>query len=438
MFTLGLDIGTTTISAVVTDVQQKVIETVTRPHNAFLSTPHTWERIQDANLLLCCVLEITEQLIRQYTICRIGITGQQHGIVYLDKGGKLLSPLYTWQDQRGSLPWGDSNYTQYLSQKSGYSLAPGYGLVTHFYNLQNGLAPPDAACICTIHDYIAMVLAGRTQPLVDPSDAHSLGFYNLDTGCFDKAALKACGIDPAILPEVQEHCIIGKTKNKIPVAIAIGDNPASFMGATHGQQECILLNIGTGSQISLWTEHPLHTEAMEPRPYPLGGYLLVGAALCGGKAWALTERFFSDAVFLLTGQRINAYDGLEKIVSATIDGDNIPCISTTFDGTRQDPTKRASITNLGADNFTPGQIALGVLHGMINELYVQYRSCPKEKIDPHASLIGSGNALRRSANLQRIASDTFGIPLTLSESNEEAAIGAAYFASSIPRSEIAF
>lgn len=114
----------------------------------------------------------------------------------------------------------------------------------------------------------------------------------------------------------------------------------------------VLLNIGTGSQISLWTEQPVCAAPLETRPYPLGGYLLVGAALCGGKAWALTERFFSDAVFLLTGQRISAYEGLERMVAATADDSMVPIISTTFDGTRQNPEKRACIENLSADNFT--------------------------------------------------------------------------------------
>ena len=29
---------------------------------------------------------------------QIGLTGQMHGIVYLDRNGKSVSPLYTWQD----------------------------------------------------------------------------------------------------------------------------------------------------------------------------------------------------------------------------------------------------------------------------------------------------------------------------------------------------
>ena len=33
------------------------------------------------------------------TITSIGITGQMHGILYVDESGRGLSPLYTWQDR---------------------------------------------------------------------------------------------------------------------------------------------------------------------------------------------------------------------------------------------------------------------------------------------------------------------------------------------------
>ena len=43
-------------------------------------------------------------------IAVIGITGQMHGIVYTDCNGMAISPLYTWQDGRGNLPYGDTTY----------------------------------------------------------------------------------------------------------------------------------------------------------------------------------------------------------------------------------------------------------------------------------------------------------------------------------------
>ena len=38
-------------------------------------------------------------------IVSVGVTGQMHGILYTDVGGRAVSPLYTWQDRRGDLPW---------------------------------------------------------------------------------------------------------------------------------------------------------------------------------------------------------------------------------------------------------------------------------------------------------------------------------------------
>lgn len=78
-------------------------------------------------------------------------------------------------------------------------------------------------------------------------------------------------------------------------------------------------------------------------------------------------------------------------------------------------------------------MALGILHGMIDELYSQYRICLNAGLSPGAVLIGSGNGLRCNQHLQRIAADTFGLPLTLSENAEEAAAGAALFARILSR-----
>ena len=47
----------------------------------------------------------------------------------------FLSPLKIWQDGRGDLPYKDSlTYAEYMSKKTGYPLATGYGAVTYFYD----------------------------------------------------------------------------------------------------------------------------------------------------------------------------------------------------------------------------------------------------------------------------------------------------------------
>lgn len=107
----------------------------------------------------------------------IGVTGQMHGILYLNEQGEAVSPLYTWQDGRGNQLYRDNKtYAAYLSDETGYALATGFGLVTHFYNQVNGLVPGDAKQICTIMDYVVMKLAGQKTPLTDYSNGASIGF----------------------------------------------------------------------------------------------------------------------------------------------------------------------------------------------------------------------------------------------------------------------
>lgn len=162
----------------------------------------------------------------------IGLSGQMHGILYLDSAGTPVSPLYTWQDGRGDLPYDkDHNWASHLSQITGHSLATGYGLVTHYYNLQHHLVPDDASVLCTIHDYLAMKLAGRTSPVMEATTAASLGLYDVHRRCFDFDALKKAGIDPAILPAPATVPCLGTGELGIPVYAALGDNQASFLGA---------------------------------------------------------------------------------------------------------------------------------------------------------------------------------------------------------------
>lgn len=53
MKAIGIDIGTTTISAVVLDTEkQKVIEARTIQNGSFIKSDNEWERIQDVSVIL--------------------------------------------------------------------------------------------------------------------------------------------------------------------------------------------------------------------------------------------------------------------------------------------------------------------------------------------------------------------------------------------------
>ena len=428
MKTLGLDIGTTTVSAVVVE-NGTLLSSVTKKNGYFIDTGEPFAKCQDVARIEETAFSALEELLSLYPdVSAIGVTGQMHGILYLDENGIPLSPLYTWQDGRGDLPYLDGeSYASYLSKKTGYALATGYGCVTHFYNQENGLVPEGAVVFSTIHDYIAMRLSGLTRPVTDPTDAASFGLFDVEAGAFDNEALKALGIDSSMLPALSDGVFIGKYQGKIAVAAAIGDNQASFLGTTGGKREGMLLNVGTGSQFSAYSDVYITADDLETRPFPGGGYLLVGASLCGGRAYALLEKFFRETAAMLGVDCARAYDAMDALAAKSESVTDPITVTPLFSGTRKNPSLRGSIENLSTENFTPRHLITGMMEGMARELYEMYRSYLASGGTP-SMLYGSGNGLRVNPYLQKCFEKLFETPLTLSNAKEEAATGAALYA----------
>ena len=70
-------------------------------------------------------------------------------------------------------------------------------------------------------------------------------------------------------------------------------------------------------------------------------------------------------------------------------------VETTFDGTRVNPEKSGSITQVSSENFTPEDFCYGVLKGMSTELYQMYMTIQKGTGIKIRRMIGSGNGLRK-------------------------------------------
>lgn len=101
MKTLGLDIGTTTICAVIYDSCTGLLASETVCNDSFLSG-ESWERIQDPSRILAKSEMLVRKLLAEHPdTAAIGLSGQMHGILYLDASGNPISPLYTWQDGVG-------------------------------------------------------------------------------------------------------------------------------------------------------------------------------------------------------------------------------------------------------------------------------------------------------------------------------------------------
>lgn len=420
MCILGIDVGTTSISVVVVTIADgKVLESVTVKNDAFIQSDKKGERIQDVGNIVQKVLTITAELTERFDVKCIGVTGQMHGILYYDKRGKAVSPLYTWQDERALIPLksGKSSVEE-IFELTGYNVPSGYGIATHYYNMKNGLVPTDAVGLCTIGDYIVCSLVGLV-PKMHASNGASLGLFNLKINRFDEDALKKVGISPKFIPPVTSSARIAGIYNGIPVAVAVGDNQASFIGSVSDIDNGLLLNVGTGSQVSATTEYRDNLELCELRPLLGSKYLAVGSALCGGRAYAILEKFFASFAKEL-GVEADQYAIMEKLASSATTSLKV---TTTFSGTRKNPDSKGSISNIDEDNFTPSALTLGFIHGIVDELYGFAKELGKKTL-----LVGSGNGIKKNPILSSYAEKLFDAELKTPENNEEAAIGACLFA----------
>ena len=98
MKTAGIDIGTTTISGVVLEKEEngqaKILEAKTVENGCFIETGNEWERIQYAKEIVERAVNLLDYFLEKYPhVERIGLTGQMHGIVYLNAEGRSVSPL---------------------------------------------------------------------------------------------------------------------------------------------------------------------------------------------------------------------------------------------------------------------------------------------------------------------------------------------------------
>lgn len=428
MLALGIDIGTTTISAVVVNMENGSLETAhTIKNGSFIDRGHVWERIQDPELIISKVKKLLDEFFEKYKdIGVIGLTGQMHGIVYLDKEGDCVSPLYTWQDGSGNLECFDGrSMCQILTEDYSVKANTGYGLITYLYHCKTNQVPAAAVKVCTIMDYLGVVLTGRKTPLTHSSNAASIGLYDPRRKGFLTDILEKEGGSASMVPEVTDSFEILGTYRGVPVSVALGDNQASFLGSVTDAADSILVNMGTGGQISVLSDVCFTAKGIEARPFAEGKYLLAGSSLCGGQAYALLKDFFEAYAEAMGIKNVDHYGVMSRLLASfdRKDGGSVK-VTTTFSGTREEPKKRGSIEEISTANFNPAAFTWGVLEGMADELYQMYRQIVEGLHISRSNMIASGNGIRKNPYLQDIMCEKFSMTLQMAQHEEEAAYGA--------------
>ena len=110
MWLLGIDVGTGGTRAVIVNENGMVVAAASREHAPFRSPepgwaeqdPNDWWRASQKAILSAVSAARLSSGNPGQQIDAIGLTGQMHGAVMLDKDGKVLRPALIWCDQPGT------------------------------------------------------------------------------------------------------------------------------------------------------------------------------------------------------------------------------------------------------------------------------------------------------------------------------------------------
>jgi sugar (pentulose or hexulose) kinase len=213
-----------------------------------------------------------------------------------------------------------------------------------------------------------------------------------------------------------------------PVCNATGDNQASVLGSVADIEHSVLLNVGTGGQISWAIPEFRRVVGMDTRPLPPDRCMLVGASLCGGRAYAWLNdslRAWTCALGLPEPSREAVYERLNALAAEAAPDCGRLKMDTRLAGTRTEPHCRGALLGLSLENGTLGNLARAALAGMVAELHAYAQAANH---CGYKAVVASGNAVRRNPLLRQIIRECVGKPVLIPAHLEEAAYGAALLA----------
>lgn len=269
---LGIDVSTTGAKALIVDEQGRVIATHTTEYP--LSTPKPlWSEQQPGDWWNGACASIQAALhaagLTGDQISAVGLTGQMHGLVMLDKADHVLRPAILWNDQRTG-PQCEAITAKVggldrLLQLIGNQVLPGFTAPKIVWVREN---EPDVydktAHILLPKDYARFCLTGEYATEV--SDASGMSLLDVGQRAWSQEMLSALEIPQAWLPICTESDqVSGRIsasaaqatglKAGTPVVGGGGDQAAQAVGSGIVQSGVISVTSGTSGVVFAHADH---------------------------------------------------------------------------------------------------------------------------------------------------------------------------------------
>lgn len=433
---IGLDIGTTAIKLTAVDKTLKVLLEEQYRYN-YSSPQKEWTEI-NPDVWITIVLQGLTKFFRHIApdkVAGIGITGQMHTTVFVDKDGFPVRHAIMWNDQRTAdlLP----NIKKRLKKhpesvhiseivSTGSPLA---NLVWLKDQEPNNYQKTKKVLLAK--DYVRFVLTGKYA--TDYCDASTSSLYDLKTDGWSKSIQTEFGIDPTILPtiypaswsigqltlEMQKKLKINKG---IDVVIGTGDNVAAALISGSFSDNEPLLSLGTSGVVAIPNQH--HTLKKVGKNVAVKikkeDHLILtqGTVQAGAKI---------NSWWMETILHTHKFQNEQEKISKHLLGNNDVLFFPHLNGEKtlyKNPNLRGAFIGLSLET-TREAMYLAVLEGLVFGMKQLFEAMKSEEEPNYFTIVGGG---AKSPLWVKLFANIFCYPIKRIQSSQEAVHGAAMLA----------
>jgi xylulokinase len=444
MHFLGIDVGTGGTRALVIDDGGRVVASATEEHQAFASPRIGWAEQDPGDWWRACCAAVPRALAQGHLpadqIACVGLSGQMHGAVLLDKQARVVRPALIWCDVRTERQARDLTAQigpERLIQLTCNPALANFTLTKCMWVREN--EPENWSNVRSLmlpKDYVRFQLTGERA--TDMADASGTLLLDVAHRRWSKEMLELVQMDESLLPSLYESPeICGRIsaagaaatglQSGTPVVAGAGDQAAGSLGMGVVASGSVSATIGTSGVVLAATDGPaldpggrLHTFC---HAVP-GRWLVMGVTQAAG----LSLRWFRDQFGAGAFGRLESYEELTTEAAEAPPGCDGLLWAPYLMGERTpylDPTARATLVGLTASH-TRGHVVRAILEGVAFSLRDTLTIFQEIEVPVKAIRLGGGGA--RSALWRQIQADIYGERVETVGAEEGAAYGAAILA----------
>ena len=439
---LGIDVGTGGSRALVIDDAGRITSSATVEHVPFASPQTGWAEQDARDWWRASTLAIRDVLSKENPeeIGAIGLSGQMHGLVLLDKNDKVLRPSIIWCDQRTDVQCG--SLTKEIGAERLIKLTCNPALTGFTLPKMLWVRECEPQLWQQVHavllpkDYVRLRLSG--DKATDVADASGTLLFDVAQRKWSEEMLSATEIDRRLLPRVYESPHVtgivspaGAEATGLragtPIVAGGGDQAAGAVGMGIVRSGTVSATIGTSGVVFAASDKPaldpkgrVHTfcHAVPERWHVMGVTQGAGLSLRWYRdQFGAGNEHGRDPYDRLTEEAAHAPAGSDGLLWAPyLMGERTPHL---------DPHARAALVGLTASH-TRAHVVRAILEGVAFSLRDTFEIFKAMNVPVAEVRLGGGGA--RSSLWRQIQADIYGREVKTVAAEEGAAYGAALLA----------